>query len=206
MLTFLLAGIGMVLSFPIGVLLAIGRQSKYPVIRAFCIVFIELVRAVPLISVLFMAQTMLPLFLPESITPDRVIRALTAITIFSSAYMAENVRGGLQAIEKGQYEAAHALGLNDYLSLRLIILPQALKKIIPILTVHVIGGFRDTSLVIVVGLLDLLGIARSVLAQSQFLGRHIEVYAFLAAIYWLFSYIMSILGQRIEARVGIQRS
>jgi general L-amino acid transport system permease protein len=206
LLTFLLAGIGMVLSFPIGTLLAIGRQSKYPVIRAFCIVFIELVRAVPLISVLFMAQTMLPLFLPESVTPDRVVRALTAITIFSSAYMAENVRGGLQAIEKGQYEAAKALGLNDYLSMRLIILPQALKKIIPILTVHVIGGFRDTSLVIVVGLLDLLGIARSVLAQSQFLGRHIEVYAFLAAVYWLFSYIMSTLGQRIEARVGIQRS
>lgn len=206
LLTFLLSSVGMSLSFPIGVLLAIGRQSKYPVIRAFCIVFIELIRAVPLISVLFMAQTMLPLFLPEGLTPDRVVRAFTAITVFSSAYMAENVRGGLQAIEKGQYEAAKALGLNDYLSMRLIILPQALKKIIPILTAHVIGGFRDTSLVLIVGLLDLLGIAKSVLAQTEFLGRHLEVYAFLAAIYWLFSYIMSYLGQRIEARVGIPQS
>jgi general L-amino acid transport system permease protein len=206
LLTSLIAFVGLLLSFPIGTALAIGRMSRYPLIRAFCVVYIELVRAVPLITVFFMAQTMLPLFLPENINIDRVVRAMTAFTLFSAAYMAENVRGGLQAISKGQHEAAAALGLNSFLSLRLIILPQALRNIIPILTASAIGGFRDTSLVLIVGLLDLLGIAKATLSQPAFLGRHIEVYTFLAGIYWLISYIMSYIGQMIEARMGIETS
>lgn len=204
LLTSLIAFVGLLLSFPIGAALAIGRMSRYPLIRAFCVVYIELVRSVPLITVFFMAQTMLPLFLPDNINIDRVVRAMTAFTLFSAAYMAENVRGGLQAIPKGQHEAAAALGLNEFLSLRLIILPQALRNIIPILTASAIGGFRDTSLVLIVGLLDLLGIAQVTLAQPEFLGRHIEVYTFLAAIYWSISYVMSYIGQMIEDRAGIE--
>jgi general L-amino acid transport system permease protein len=208
LLTALIGGIGTVLSFPIGVVLAIGRRSRYPVIRAFCVIYIELIRSVPLITVLFMAQTMLPLFLPSNINIDRVVRAITAFTLFAAAYMAENVRGGLQNVPKGQYEAAAALGLNGFLSMRLIILPQALRSIIPILTASVIGSFRDTSLVLIVGLLDLLGIAKAALAQPEFLGRHIEVYSFLAAVYWTISYAFSYIGQIIEERAGIdsQRS
>ena len=204
LLTSLIAFVGLLLSFPIGTGLAIGRMSRYPLIRAFCVVYIELVRSVPLITVFFMAQTMLPLFLPDNINIDRVVRAMIAFTLFSAAYMAENVRGGLQAIPKGQHEAAAALGLGSFLSLRLIILPQALRNIIPILTASAIGGFRDTSLVLIVGLLDLLGIAQVTLAQPDFLGRHIEVYTFLAAIYWTVSYIMSYIGQTIEARTGLE--
>lgn len=203
LLTMLIAVVGLVISFPIGVLLAIGRQSKYPVVRSFCVVYIELIRSVPLITVLFMAQTMLPLFLPESLTPDRVVRAMAAFTIFSAAYMAENVRGGLQSIAKGQHEAAAALGLNGFQTMMLIILPQALKSIIPIITASCIGSFRDTSLVLIVGLFDLLGIAKATLAQADFLGRNIEVYTFLAALYWVLSYFMSYVGQQIEKNAGI---
>jgi general L-amino acid transport system permease protein len=204
MLTSLIAAVGIILSFPMGVVLAVGRMSRYPLMRAVSIVYIELIRSVPLISVFFMAQTMLPLFLPQNVDIDRVVRAMIAFTLFSAAYMAESVRGGLQAIPKGQHEAAAALGLSNFDSLRLIVLPQALKNILPILTASVIGDFRDTSLVMIVGLLDLLGIARVILAQPAFLGRHIEVYTFLAAIYWLISYIMSYLGQTIEAKVGLE--
>ena len=203
LLTLIIAGIGLTVSFPIGVVLAVGRRSKYPVIRAACIVYIELIRAVPLITVLFMAQTMIPLFLPETISIDRVMRAIIAFTIFSAAYMAENVRGGLQAVPKGQYEAAAAVGLGGYQSMRLIILPQALRSIIPILTASVIAGFRDTSLVLILGLLDLLGIAKATLAQPAFLGRHIEVYSFLAAVYWFISYGISYVGLLIEERMGV---
>ena len=203
LLTLVIAGIGLIVSFPIGVVLAVGRRSRYPVIRAFCIVYIELIRSVPLITVLFMAQTMIPLFLPDSISIDRVVRAITAFTLFSAAYMAENVRGGLQAVPKGQYEAAAAVGLNGYQSMSLIILPQALRSIIPILTASVIGGFRDTSLVLILGLLDLLGIAKATLAQPAFLGRHIEVYSFLAAVYWFISYAISYVGLLIEERLGV---
>ncbi len=204
MLTALLAFVGLLVSFPLGVALAIGRMSRYPLISAFCVVYIELIRAVPLITVFFMSQTMLPLFLPDNLEIDPLMRAMTAFTLFSAAYMAENVRGGLQAISKGQHEAAAALGLGSLLSLRLIILPQALRNIIPILTASAIGGFRDTSLVMIVGLYDLMNIARITLSQSAFLGRHIEVYTFLAFVYWLISYIMSYIGQTIETRAGVE--
>jgi general L-amino acid transport system permease protein len=205
LLTLIIAGIGLTLSFPIGIALAVGRRSKYPVIRAACIVYIELIRSVPLITVLFMAQTMIPLFLPDTISIDRVVRAIIAFTVFSAAYMAENVRGGLQAVPKGQYEAAAAVGLNGYQGMRLIILPQALRSIIPILTASVIAGFRDTSLVLILGLLDLLGIAKATLAQPAFLGRHIEVYSFLAAVYWFISYGISYVGLMIEERMGVEK-
>jgi general L-amino acid transport system permease protein len=204
MLTSLLAFVGLLVSFPLGVALAVGRMSRYPLISAFCVVYIELIRAVPLITVFFMSQTMLPLFLPGNIDIDPLMRAMTAFTLFSAAYMAENVRGGLQAISKGQHEAAAALGLSSLQSLQLIILPQALRNIIPILTASAIGGFRDTSLVMIVGLYDLMNIARITLSQPAFLGRHIEVYTFLAFVYWLISYIMSYIGQMIEVRAGIE--
>lgn len=206
MLTFLLAAVGLALSFPLGILLALGRQSSYPVIRGFCIAYIELVRAVPLITVLFMAQTMLPLLLPERAVPDRVIRAMTAFTLFTAAYMAENIRGGLQGVSKGQYEAAKAVGLNPFLTMYLVVLPQALRSIIPILTYSAISGFRDTSLVIIVGLLDFLGIAKSVLAQPSYIGRHIEMYVFLSTVYWIFSFLMSYIGKRIETAAGVSSS
>ncbi|MCX6041106.1 MAG: amino acid ABC transporter permease, partial [Caldilinea sp.] len=148
MLTMLLAVVGIALSFPVGVLLALGRRSKLPVIRYFSIGYIELIRGVPLITLLFMGMTMLPLFLPSGWgNPSQLVRAMTAITFFSAAYLAENVRGGLQAIPKGQYEAADALGLSGLDSLRFIILPQALVKVIPAIVGQFIGLFKDTSLV-----------------------------------------------------------
>lgn len=203
LLTLLLTVVGMVFSFPIGVVLALGRQSKLPVVRLFSVAYIELVRGVPLIAVLFMAQLMLPLFLPAGITIDRVLRAMVGITLFSAAYMAENVRGGLQAIPKGQHEAAHALGLSGLQTMMQIILPQALRAVIPVLVGQFIGLFKDTSLVAVVGLLDLLGIANSVLAQPAFIGRQREVYLFICATYWLFSYTMSYASQRLEIALGV---
>lgn len=203
LLTFMLALIGIIFSFPLGILLAIGRQSTFPIVRSFCIVYIELIRALPLVTVLFMAQVMLPLFLSDNMTIDRILRAMVAITLFSAAYMAENVRGGLQSISSGQREAASALGLNGFQTMLLIVLPQALRAVIPVLVSHCIGLFRDTSLVIIVGLLDLLGISKTIVSQPDFLGRHIEVYTFLAAIYWIFSYLMSHTGQRIETSLGV---
>ncbi len=203
MLTFMLTIVGIVFSFPIGVLLALGRQSNLPIVRWFCITFIEVVRGVPLITILFMAQLMLPLFLPAGLTIDRVLRAMVGITLFSAAYLAENVRGGLQAIPKGQYEAAYALGLNGALSMGLIILPQALRLIIPILVGQFIALFKDTALVAIVGLFDLVGIARTVLAQPAFLGTHREVYAFISLLYWVFSYAMSYVSIRLEDSLGV---
>ncbi len=203
LLTFLLTVVGIIFSFPLGVLLALGRRSKLPVVRLISVGYIELVRGVPLISILFMAQLMLPLFLPAGLTVDRILRAMVGITLFSAAYLAENVRGGLQAISKGQFEAAHALGLNGAQTMAFIILPQALRLIIPILVGQFIAVFKDTSLVAIVGLLDLVGIAKTVLAQPDFLGLQREVYAFISMLYWVFSYGMSYLSQRLEVRLGV---
>jgi len=203
LLTFLLTVVGILFSFPLGVLLALGRRSELPIIRWFSVTYIELVRGVPLITILFMAQLMLPLFLPEGMTIDRVLRAMVGITLFSAAYLAENVRGGLQAIPKGQFEAAHALGLNGAQTMIFIILPQALRLVIPILVGQFIAVFKDTSLVAIVGLLDLVGIARTILAQPAFLGLQREVYAFISLIYWVLSYGMSYLSQRLEESLGV---
>lgn len=203
LLTFLLTAVGIIFSFPLGVSLALGRRSELPVIRLASVTYIELVRGVPLITILFMAQLMLPLFLPTRWTVDRVIRAMVGITLFSAAYLAENVRGGLQAIPRGQYEAAHALGLNGAKTMVFIILPQALRLIIPILVGQFIAVFKDTSLVAIVGLLDLVGIGKTVLAQPEFLGLQREVYAFISLLYWVLSYGMSYLSQRLEENLGV---
>jgi general L-amino acid transport system permease protein len=204
LLSLLLAIVGIVFSFPLGVLLALGRQSSLPAIKLLSVIYIEFIRGVPLISLLFMAQVMLQLFLPASMPPiDRVLRAMVAITLFSAAYTAENVRGGLQSIPNGQYEAADALGLNRFQSMTRIILPQALRAVIPVLVGQFIGLFKDTSLVALVGLFDLLGIARSILANPSWLGRYQEVFVVVALIYWIFSFSMSYASRRIEAASGV---
>jgi general L-amino acid transport system permease protein len=190
MLTIMLAVVGIVASFPLGVLLALGRRSSLPVVRWFCTLYIEIVRGVPLISVLFMSVLMLPLFLPANIRVDNLVRVLVAITGFSAAYLAENVRGGLQAIPRGQEEAARALGLNIFQSTFLIVLPQALRAVIPAIVGQFISLFKDTSLVSIVGLAELLGIAGIVINQPEWLtvtgGVEREVLLFAALLYWIF--------------------
>lgn len=203
LLTFLLTVVGILFSFPLGVLLALGRRSPLPIIRWVSIGYIELIRGVPLVTILFMAQIMLPLFLPSGMTVDRVLRAMVGIILFTAAYQAENIRGGLQAIPHGQYEAAHALGLSGVQTTMFIILPQALRNVIPVLVGQFIALYKDTSLVAIVGLLDLLGIAKSIVSQPQFIGLQREAYLFVTAIYWLFSYFMAYLSQRLEVALGV---
>jgi general L-amino acid transport system permease protein len=204
LLTLLAAVISITLSFPIGVLLALGRQSSLPVIRWLSILYIEVVRGLPLIGILFLAQVMLPLFLPpEFPNLDRVVRAMVGLILFSSAYLAENVRGGLQAVPRGQSEAARTLGLNPALVILLIVLPQALKAVIPAIVGQFIGLFKDTSLLSLFGLLELTGISRSILAQPLFQGRYAEVYVFIAAIYWIFCYSMSLASRRLEQQLNV---
>lgn len=199
-LTILIALVSIVLCFPFGILLALGRQSKLTIIHWLSVAYIEIIRGIPLIGTLFMAQVMLPLVLPPDIRPDRVVRAIAGMTIYSSAYLAENVRGGLQSIPRGQVEAAKALGLNPFYSLSFIVLPQALRAVIPSIVGQFISLFKDTSLLAIVGLVDLLGIAQKILANPKFLGRYSEVYLFVAAIYWLFCYSMSLASRRLEAK------
>ena len=204
LLSLLLAFFGITLSFPLGVLLALGRQSKLPAIRVICVIYIEFIRGVPLISLLFMGQVMLQLFLPDGFPlVDRVLRALVAITLFSAAYTAENVRGGLQSIPRGQYEAAQALGLNAYQATMQIVLPQALRAVIPVLVGQFISLFKDTTLVALVGLFDLLGIARTILANPDWLGKQQEVFLLVAFLFWIFSYGMSYTSRRLERRLGV---
>lgn len=203
LLTILLALLGILFSFPIGVALALGRQSKLPIVSWICIGIIELVRGVPLITILFMMDLMLPLFLPSQIRVESVIRALVGITFFSAAYMAENVRGGLQAIPNGQREAAHALGLSAFQTMAFIILPQALRAVIPILVSQFIGLLKDTTLVMILSLFDVLGIGKSILGNPEYIGTSKEVYIFVAALFWVISYGMSYASQRLETALGI---
>jgi general L-amino acid transport system permease protein len=202
LLTLLIAIISIVLSFPLGVLLALGRTSNLPVLRWFSILYIEIIRGLPLIGILFLAQVMLPLFLPADLRLDRLLRGIVGLILFSSAYMAENVRGGLQSIPRGQIEAGKALGLNTPLLLTLVILPQALRAVIPAIVGQFIGLFKDTSLLSLVGLVELTGMARSILAQPQFLGRYAEVYLFIGLIYWLFCYSMSLAAKKLENQLN----
>ncbi|BAY31460.1 amino acid ABC transporter, permease protein, 3-TM region, His/Glu/Gln/Arg/opine [Nostoc carneum NIES-2107] len=202
LLTLLMAAVSIVLSFPIGVLLALGRTSNLPVVRWFSILYIEIIRGLPLIGILFLAQVMLPLFLPVDLRLDRVVRAITGLVLFSAAYMAENVRGGLQSISRGQIEAAKALGLNSLFVVLLIVLPQALRAVIPAIVGQFIGLFKDTSLLSLVGLVELTGIARSILAQPQFIGRYAEVYLFIGLIYWVFCYSMSLASRKLEKQLS----
>ncbi len=203
LLTLVLAVVSTILSFPLGVLLALGRRSELPVIKWFSILYIELVRGVPLVTVLYMTQIMLPLFLPAQVRVDNVIRAIVAFTLFTAAYMAENVRGGLQAIPSGQVEAANALGLSNVLVTLFIVLPQALRLVIPATVGLFISLFKDTTLAIIVALLELLGVGRSVLAQSEFLGLQTEVYVFVAAVFFVFCYAMSFASYRLEEALGV---
>jgi general L-amino acid transport system permease protein len=203
LLTLLLTAVGILVSFPMGILLALGRRSKLPIIRWTSIGYIELVRGVPLVTILFMAQIMLPLFLPTGMNIDRVLRAMVGIILFTAAYQAENIRGGLQVIPSGQYDAAKALGLSGAQTTVLIILPQALRNVIPVLVGQFIALFKDTSLVAIVGLLDLLGIAKSIVSQPTFIGLQREAYLFVTAIYWFLSYFMAYLSQRLEVALGV---
>lgn len=201
LLTALMSLVSIVLSFPFGVLLALGRQSPLPVIRGLSSFYIEVVRGVPLITVLFIGLIMVPLFLPGNWRLDVVFRAILGLTLFTAAYLAETVRGGLQAIPKGQYEAASALGLNTPLSLGLVILPQALKVSIPAIVGLFISLLQDTTLVSIVGLFDLLGMSRSILANPLFIGRYAEVYLFIGILYWLLCYAMSQGSRYLEGQL-----
>jgi general L-amino acid transport system permease protein len=262
LLTLAITAFAVILSFPLGVLLALGRRSQLPgipawltfsaaglaavwglqrytlpslsvargpleyffilwpvwlvaaallfqrvyrgnVVAAVSTVYIEFVRGVPLITVLFMAQVLLPLFLPADIIIENAFRAMWGFMLFSAAYLAENVRGGLQAIPKGQYEAAEALGLNTFQQLRFIILPQALRLVIPPITGQVIGLFKDTSLVAIVGLFDLLNIANAVIAQPQWLGLRAEAYFFITVVYYVGCYFIAAAGTWLERRTGL---
>ncbi|MEG4286512.1 amino acid ABC transporter permease [Microcoleus sp. A006_D1] len=198
-LTLFLAIISIVLSFPLGVLLALGRQSSLPVVKLLSTLYIEIVRGLPLIGILFLGQVMLQLFLPPEYPKlDRVIRAIAGLTLFSAAYLAENVRGGLQAVPRGQMEAARSIGLNTPLLTILIVLPQALRTVIPAIGGQFIGLFMDTSLLALFGMLELIGISRAVLANPSYIGRYAEVYIFVGLIYWVFCYSMSQASRKLE--------
>jgi len=204
LLTFLLALIGITASFPIGVLLALGRQSRLPVVKVFCTLFIELVRGVPLVTILFMFSIVLPLFLPENIRIDRVLRAMMGMTFFAAAYMAENVRGGLQAIPRGQIEAAKAVGFNGFQTMFLIVLPQALRAVIPAIVGQFIALFMDTTLAIIVALLELLAVGEAILnSKPEWLLLDSEMYLFIAAVFWVFTYSMSYASRQLEAALGV---
>ncbi|MEL6222394.1 MAG: amino acid ABC transporter permease [Cyanobacteria bacterium J06627_8] len=204
-LTLLMAVTGIALCFPIGVVLALGRRSELPVVRWLSIAYIELIRGIPLIAILFMGQVMIPLFLPEGARPDRIIRAVIALTMFSSAYLAENVRAGLQSVPRGQNEASVSLGLNKPLTLIFIILPQALKTAIPAIVGQFISLFQDTTLLATLGLIELLGMANSVLANPTYLGRYVEVYLFIGVIYWFFCYALSLGSRQVEKQLNTGR-
>lgn len=206
LLTMVLAVVSIVASFPIGVLLALGRRSSLPVVRGFSVLAIEVVRGVPLIAILFMAQNMLPLFLPLEWDFDRVVRAMAGMTLFTAAYLAEVVRGGLQAVRHEQVEAARALGLSEFLVTGLVVLPQALRAVIPAIMGQFVSIFKDTSLVSIVGLLDVLAICQSITKQREFLGTVREVYLFAAAFYFIVSFSMSEASRRLERRLGVGKA
>ncbi len=197
-LTLLLSVFGLTAAYPVGVMLALGRQSKMPIIKSFCVVYIELIRGVPLISMLFMSSVVFPLFLPEGVTFNKILRAQIAIILFTAAYIAEVVRGGLQGMNKGQYEAAESLGLNYLQTMRLIILPQALKIVIPPSVSILISAFKDTSLVVIIALYDLLKTTQTTLTDPKWMGYSAEAYIFVALIYFVCCYAMSNYSRRLE--------
>ncbi len=201
MLTLILATIGMFCALPIGIILALGRRSSMPIARSVSIIFIEFWRGVPLITVLFMSSVMLPIFLPEEVTIDKLLRAIIGIIFFESAYMAEVIRGGLQAIPRGQYEAAQALGLSYWKTMFFIILPQAMKLVIPGIVNTFNSLFMDTTLVLIIGLFDLLAVMQSAFADPKWLGFSVEGYVFVALIYWIACFSMSRYSQYLERKL-----
>ncbi len=202
-LTLILAVAGIAGAFPLALLLALGRRSTLPFLHAVSVAFIELVRGVPLVSVLFMASFMFPLFLPRSVSVDELLRALVAIMLFSAAYLAEAIRGGLQAIPRGQDEAATSLGFSYWQRMRLIVLPQALRLVIPPIVNIFIGLFKDTSLVSIVGLMDLLLSAKQALADPLWRRYSLEAYTFIGVLYFAFCFAMSRYSQYLERRLRI---
>ncbi|MHB1102239.1 MAG: amino acid ABC transporter permease [Devosia sp.] len=204
LVTLIISLVGIICSIPLGILLALGRQSKLPVIKTLCIMFIELWRAVPLITVLFMASIMLPLFMPQGTTVDKLLRALVGVTLFEAAYLAEVVRGGLQAIGRGQYEAGASLGLGYWQRMGLIILPQALKHVIPGIVNNFISLFKDTSLVSIVGIFDLLNTVQAATSDIEWAAptQAVTGYVFAAAIYWVFCFSMSRYSLYMERRLN----
>jgi general L-amino acid transport system permease protein len=203
MLTLLLFTFGVAFAFPLAILLALARRSGLPVLRALAVGYIELVRGVPLISLLFMASVMLPLFLPEGLTIDKLLRAQIALILFAAAYLAEVVRGGLQAIPKEQYEAADALGLTYWQRTAGVVLPQALRIAVPPLVSTFIGFFKNTSLVVVIGLFDLLSTVKVSLAEPAWNGFGVEAYFFAALVYFVFCYAMSLYSRRLEQKRAV---
>jgi general L-amino acid transport system permease protein len=197
-LTLMLSVFGLTAAYPLGVVMALGRRSKMQAIKTLCILYIELIRGVPLISLLFMSSVVFPLFLPEGVTINNILRAQVAIILFTAAYIAEVVRGGLQAIPRGQYEAADSIGLSYYLTMRLVILPQALKIVIPPSVQQLISAFKDTSLVVIIALFDVLRTTQTVLSNPKWMGFSAEAYIFVALIYFLCCFFMSNYSRRLE--------
>ncbi|MDM8522479.1 amino acid ABC transporter permease [Desulfococcaceae bacterium HSG8] len=202
-LTLLLSVFGLTAAYPLGIALALGRRSRMPVVKTLCIVYIEMIRGVPLISLLFMSSIIFPLFLPEGVTINKILRAQVAIIMFTAAYVAEVVRGGLQAISRGQYEAADSLGLNYYQTMRLIILPQALKIVIPPSVSVLISAFKDTSLVVIIALYDVLKTMQSVLSDPKWMGFSAEAYIFLSLVYFVCCFFMSNYSRQLEKELDV---
>jgi general L-amino acid transport system permease protein len=199
-ITLILATFGIALAFPVAIFVALGRRStKLPAVKMLCVMYVELIRGVPLISLLFMASVMFPLFLPEGITIDKLLRAQVAIILFTGAYLAEVIRGGLQALPKGQYEAADAMGLTYWQKTSFIILPQALRLVIPPLVNTFIGLFKDTSLVLIIGIFDLLTAGKTAIVEPAWQGFGVEVYVAVGVIYFVFCFAMSKYSQSLEA-------
>ncbi|WP_339760580.1 amino acid ABC transporter permease [uncultured Hoeflea sp.] len=203
LVTLVVAIVGIVVSFPLGILLALGRRSEMPIVKMFSVIFIEFWRGVPLITVLFMSSVMLPLFLPDGVSFDKLLRALIGVALFSSAYMAEVIRGGLQAIPKGQYEAANAMALTFWQGTRLVIMPQALKLVIPGIVNTFIGLFKDTSLVLIIGLFDLLGIVQQNMNDQNWISPATPAtgFVFAALIFFIFCFSMSRYSAYMERRL-----
>jgi general L-amino acid transport system permease protein len=204
LITILLAAGGIILSIPIAIFLALGRRSTLPVVKGFCVVFIETIRGVPLITILFMFSVIIQLFLPEESRIDRLVRALIGMTVFSAAYTAENIRGGLQAVALGQIEAAKAVGMNNVQITGLIVLPQAIRAVIPAIVGQFIALFKDTTLVLILGINELLGIGKAIInSDPEFIRLQAEVYIFIAVLYWILSSIMSYSSRQLEAALGV---
>ena len=206
MLNLILAVGGIAVSLPIGIALALGRRSSLPVVKTVCVVFIEVFRGVPLITLLFMSQTLVPLAFPEDFPQNSLFRAGVVITLFSAAYMAENIRGGLQALHPGQVEAARALGLAGWQTTMFIELPQAIRNVIPAIVGQFIGLFKDTSLVYIIGMLDIVEIGRAfILGNVEYRASARELFVFVAVVFWIFTYSMSYVSGRIEEHMGVGR-
>jgi general L-amino acid transport system permease protein len=198
--TLVLATFGLAFGFPLGILVALGRRSKMPAIRSLCVLYVELIRGVPLISLLFMASVMFPLFMPDGINIDKLLRAQIAIVLYAGAYLAEVIRGGLQAVPRGQHEAGEALGLSYWQRHRLIILPQAIRHVIPPLVNTFIAFFKDTSLVLIIGIFDLLTTAKTAIIDPAWQAFSVEVYIFVALIYFAFCFAMSRYSRHLETQ------